>query len=307
MGQWAELLTSLGLGANRSTSICTGATYFCVPLWLLTHDKVSYLFETWPGGLFLKPIRQPLDLNCSARASCPMAATNYSDVYKVLAVLITRGRSSLIHKRVVLARQLLHVHNIGKIPFAEHMDIPLPYTRDSDQRLLACHVAKMATKHFMEDGEWVGYRCMTFVADPTYMYQPYVYPAAIRINFKVNSRMRHGAVRIFACNASYERDQFDLDGVLYPRIGRLFLTKRHHGGNEPIWTMSLALTPFGLVGSWKIIRSGPDNGIGGWLWLWKRSWSSDKPPPQGIRPRRPVRTSPDSTPTTSETLDRGRI
>jgi hypothetical protein len=241
-------------------------------MWLLGHNDVSMLTKTKPGGLYLVALRGPLRLERSGQHISPTAVTNYGDVYMALTALISLGRRAT---RMRLQpqqpmRPFSPPRSLRAFPFGEYMDPPLPFAPNSDKDILTCHIPKMATKQFLEEGEWVGYRCSSSKDFPIT-----TYPAVIRLTFQVASRQRRGAFRIFARDASDDRGHFNLDGVLYAGIGRLFMTKRCSDEGEPNWTMSLALTPFGLVGSWSIVCRGHRNEAGGCIWLWKRSWGND--------------------------------
>lgn len=233
-------------------------------MWLLDHNDVTILTKTKPGGLYLVPLKRPLRLERSARHVSPIAATIYGDLYMALTALITLGRRAGIRMHIQPQPSFSPPRSLRDFPFEEYMDLPLPFEPNSDDQILTCHLPKMATKRFLEDGEWVGYRCLSFNDLPIC-----TYPSVTKLKLQVGSRKRRGALRILA------RDDFDLDGVLYSSIGRMFMTKSYQHGNGPKWTMALALTPFGLVGSWSIIRRDHKNERGGWLWLWKRSWGSD--------------------------------
>jgi len=236
-------------------------------MWLLDHSNMSVLPKTRPGGRYLVPLRRPLRLE---RHISPTTATNYGVIYMALTALITLGRRAGVHMPMQPQHLFSPPRSLRDFPFEEYMGLPLPFAPNSDKDILPCHLPKMATKQFLEDGEWVGYRCLSFNDSPIC-----TYPSVTKLKFQVGSSKRRGALRFFARDASDDRGHFDLDGVLYAGIGRIFVTKTYQHGNEPKWTMALALTPFGLVGSWSFIRKGHANERGGWFWLWKRSWGND--------------------------------
>jgi len=238
-------------------------------MWLLDHEEVGLLERTKPGSLYFDLMRRPLRLDCPAHASSPMAATNYGDVFTALAVLIMLSRRPESRAQTLPRRPVFPPRSMGSYPVVQYMDIPLPYMLNSDKDILTCHLPKMATKQFIEDGEWVGYRYVSWTDSPIY-----VYPAMMKINFRIKARKRHGAFGLFALDASDEGGPFVLDGVFYADIGRMFMTKIYLDEDESKWTMSLAVTPFGLVGSWSYLGDDRIIDMRGWLWLWKRSWSS---------------------------------
>jgi len=136
----------------------------------------------------------------------------------------------------------------------------------------------MATKQFLEEGEWVGYEWAGPPDEwPSFVEGPFSFCSQMtEINFQVKSRKRCGAVGIVAPDASDDGGPFALTGVLYPGIGCLFVTKKYHEWSRPKYTFSLALTPFGLIGTWTIIHRSRRKEYRGCLWLWKRSWGSDR-------------------------------
>jgi len=216
-------------------------------------------------------MRRPLGLTHPAKHGHANAATNYSTVYKALAYFIIFTRRSGFRAQITPTTPGIPPLSIVAIPTTKSIRLPLPYMPSSDQEILTCHLSKMATKQFLEDGEWVGCRCEDHGPGPVRMY-----PDLIDINFLIKARKRRGAFGLSVRNARDERGYFDLNGVFYADVGRLYMTKTYHSEAEQKWTMLLAITPFGLVGSWSILIHGRASSICGWLWLWKRSWRSDR-------------------------------
>jgi len=155
-------------------------------MWLLDHNNVTILTKTKPGGPYLVSLRRPLRLERSAQHISPNAATNYGVIYMALTALITLGRRVGVHMMHIQPQPSFSPpRSLRDFPFGEYMDLPLPFAPNSDKEILTCHLPKMATKKFPEDGEWVGYRCLSFNDFPIC-----TYPSVTKLKFQVGSRMR---------------------------------------------------------------------------------------------------------------------
>ncbi|MCJ1385650.1 hypothetical protein MMC17_008773 [Xylographa soralifera] len=145
---------------------------------------------------------------------------------------------------------------LDQIPFAELMaNIPLPF-EPAAERFNVCHLEKMASKAFLEAGEWVGYYCSSSEAAWSYLDPP-----MRGIFFQVEDEYQGGLVRLRAGGFDAV-GSFTLTGTLHPGTGDVTMIKQYLGAHMWMWRGSL--TPFGIAGSW--------GGHNAWFWLWKADW-----------------------------------
>ncbi len=147
------------------------------------------------------------------------------------------------------------------IPFHLLMDVPLPFTPDAAEKFSSCHLAKMTTVDFLQDGEWTGFCATSFDYKKPGLFEP-----PIRIRFAATAKS--GSATTLYGKGEEAIGTFTLKGILAPATGDIDLRKIYRGG-LPALDWKCLMTPVGIVGCWGF------PGYGGWLWLWKTGWTAD--------------------------------
>ena len=157
-----------------------------------------------------------------------------------------------------------------KMPFLTMMDLPLPFAVDASEKFASCHLSRMTSKEFFEDGEWVGY--YSYGTEQWMRFDPPMrgirFMATPFRTGNLENRLKlytNGVDNPATDNVG----PFGLDGQVSQETGKLTLTKRYSASF--VWDWHCVVTPFGIVGTWG--GSGVRR-VGGWVWLWKASWSS---------------------------------
>ena len=168
------------------------------------------------------------------------------------------GTNSLVQPPRSL--QLPLVHNI---PFSSMMELVLPFGPDSSKTFATCHLPKVTSREFFEDGEWVGFYSyghgrMTF--------DPPMHGIRFRARYVSLDKTK---LELHATGTD-SVGGFELNGQVM-QDGKATLVKRYWPG--PIWHWASIVTPFGIVGTW---GGNGELRIGGWFWLWKASWSGNR-------------------------------
>ncbi|MCJ1322230.1 hypothetical protein MMC15_007577 [Xylographa vitiligo] len=145
---------------------------------------------------------------------------------------------------------------LNQIPFAEFMaNIPLPF-EPAVERFNTCHLEKMATREFLEAGEWVGYYC-TSQEGPFW----YLNPPMQGIFFQVDDVCEGDVLRLRA--GGFDGiSRFKLRGTLHRSTGVIAMVTKYRGGKCSRWYGTL--TPFGIAGSFGSYNA--------WFWMWKADW-----------------------------------
>ena len=152
------------------------------------------------------------------------------------------------------------------IPFISLMGLPPPSSPNAARDLATCHLSKMTSKEFFNDGLWIyGHSIgndMGFSSVPVR-----------RVAFVATQDEAH-STKLTLCGfgAEYGRD-FSLEGAIAQETGRVYLVKRDTtstvGTNQFGTELSGLMTPFGIVG----VHGTMDMGGDGWFWLWKDAWT----------------------------------
>lgn len=149
------------------------------------------------------------------------------------------------------------------IPFAQLMRSLHPFPSTSKPMALdLCHLDGSSLRQFLGDGEWIGFygygssfqRVDPPMRDISFQLRPSV--RGDQQSFRVLSDGRDGV------------GYFKLDGHAYHGSGIISIVKQYNGGHT--WKWSAFVTPLGIVGTWD---DGVHQSFGGWVWLWKKSWT----------------------------------
>lgn len=151
----------------------------------------------------------------------------------------------------------------SSIPFRLMMDVPLPFAPSATMEFASCHLAKMTTSDFLEDGEWAGFYSMSYGPDECMSFDPPMHG----IRFVATATSNSPTTLDLHGTGEDGIAAFDLKGKIVPGTGQIFLRKVYSGGS-PTWEWACMMTPVGIVGSW-----GDQNYYGG-LWLWKVGWTA---------------------------------
>ena len=189
----------------------------------------------------------------------------------VLSVML-RETMSLGHIRRLPSgldqTDVIAVPTLTEIPLHLMMEIPLPFSPTSNKNLASCHLAKMATAEFLEDGEWAGFYSMPQARVQSIVFDPPMH------RIRLSATPDHNSSHLLHVQGTGEDGigSFDLYGEIIPQTGQICLRKEYSGGS-PVWDWVCMITPFGIVGCWgrRIHRH-----YGGWVWLWKVSWTASR-------------------------------
>ena len=191
--------------------------------------------------------------------------------------LVTVGLFSVILREAIELGRIMRVQNMlvegpsmavptsSSIPFHLMMDLPLPFSPSATTEFATCHLAKMTTADFLEDGEWTGFYSLSSIRQDTIAFDPPMH------GIQFVATPQGGSSRTLKLRATGEDgiQAFDLEGEIVSETGRITLEKRYLGGH-PTWDWVCMMTPMGIVGSWG------RNHFGGWIWLWKVGWTAGR-------------------------------
>ena len=152
------------------------------------------------------------------------------------------------------APTIAQVPSAHDIPFPSMMEPLLPFQPEVTEHFATCHLPKMTSREFFEDGEWFGfysYRQSRMTFDPPMH----------GIRFRARHVNDEGINLKLYATGSDRVGSFVLDGQV-AQDGKATFLKVYTPG--PVWHWMSVVTPFGIVGTW-----------GGLLWLWKASWSGN--------------------------------
>lgn len=171
-----------------------------------------------------------------------------------------------LHQTAVIA-----VPTPTDIPLHLMLDVPLPFTSSASVEMLSCHLAKMTTVKFLEDGEWAGFYSMSYSPlrgrDESVCFDPPMH------GIRFVATAQRGDPTVISLHGTGEDaiDAFDLEGKMAPETGNINMRKTY-SGSHPAWDWDWVciMTPVGIVDSW-----GQKN-YGGWIWLWKTGWTANQ-------------------------------
>ena len=236
----------------------------------LLHHRIRPEFQNWLYLDFFDPHAHADDLSLSSmRLKADMAIS-------ILAMCL---RHELREGNIITPWNSLAQHNAYErdepvpiptaldIPFHTMMDLPLPFTPEAAEKFTSCHLERMATPDFLEDGEWVGY----YSAFSGRITKPPKFdPPMHRIRFSVTRHNTKPKETLILTGKGVDRvGPFHLRGTLSVGTGHLVMGKEYQNV-DIYWDWRGILTPHGIVANW-----GHRNG-GGWVWLWKASWTNSQ-------------------------------
>ncbi|EPS42647.1 hypothetical protein H072_3426 [Dactylellina haptotyla CBS 200.50] len=160
-----------------------------------------------------------------------------------------------------------------EIPFEKFMKLPEPFAEPAE--FVGCHLEKMMTKEFIEQGRWVG---IYSYWRPNSLSGMSMTKVKFRVILNGNAGgggqngvdEGHGSVetiRVTGCGED-GAGSFVLHGRMSPNTGKMFLVKAY-SDHDVFWDWLLFMTPFGLVGSCGA-RAHSEL-----VWLWKEDWYTD--------------------------------
>ena len=155
------------------------------------------------------------------------------------------------------------------IPLHLMLNVPLPFTSSASVEMLSCHLAKMTTVKFLEDGEWAGFYSVPYVPRGGRDDAVYFDPPMHGIRFIATAQCGDPTVISLHGTGADAIGAFDIEGQIAPETGNMNLRKTYSGG-DPAWDWICIMTPVGIVGSWG------QRDFGGWIWLWKTSWTANQ-------------------------------
>lgn len=107
------------------------------------------------------------------------------------------------------------------IPLCLMTDVPSPFSPSATLELASCHLAKMASPDFLEDGEWAGFYSSSYPLGQSYDFDPPMY--GIRFHAIENS---DGPTALDLYGTGKDGiGTFDLYGNLAPGTGQFILNK----------------------------------------------------------------------------------
>lgn len=129
---------------------------------------------------------------------------------------------------------------------------------------LKSHLPVTTSTAFLSSGEWIGYYCYSgWRANVSWD------GMMSGIHLEVTADYQDHCAVSTRGKASDQWGLFMLFGTIHRNNGWIQMTKQYDSGTT--WQWKGVMTSFGIVASW-----GPED-WGGWLWLWKREWSSSQP------------------------------
>ena len=171
----------------------------------------------------------------------------------------------VLHQPAVTA-----VPTSADIPLHLLLDVPLPFTSSASVEILSCHLAKMTTVNFLEDGEWAGFYSMSYFLPRRGRGESVDFdPPMHGIRFVTTAQFSDPTVLSLQGTGEDAIGAFDLEGKIARETGNINLRKTYSGGH-PTWDWLCIMTPVGIVGSWG------RGAYGGWIWLWKTGWTANQ-------------------------------
>ncbi len=276
------LETSQEVGPRDTDS--TYALAFCIALQLMSENPPHVLGPDWPArdeatpcarwreclGRYLNHPDEPsLEANCICKVYPPDSylgdrarALMAVGIFSVLLREAYENGRIRRHQNFLPRSPIMSFPSPTSIPFHLLMDVPLPFSPDAAEKFSSCHLARMTTVDFLQDGEWTGFYAMSFDYKNPALFDPPM--RGIRFAATANS---DSETTLYGTGED-SVGAFHLEGTLGPSTGNIRLTKMYEGG-LPVWNWECLMTPVGIVGCWGC----PE--YGGWLWLWKTGWTAD--------------------------------
>ena len=158
--------------------------------------------------------------------------------------------------------ELFPLPSSRNIPFILMMNLSPPLSLNGAGGFATCHLSKMTTKEFFEDGLWnvcpsnsVGIR-MTFVVP-------------VRGIQFIGTQSKAHPSKLSLCGSRSDRGgDFTLEGSVAHETGRVHLAKWSIRSTHVTYLSGL-MTPFGIFG----VHNSSRQLSGGWFWLWKDAWT----------------------------------
>ncbi len=155
------------------------------------------------------------------------------------------------------------VPNVRDIPFYSMMDLPLPFSPTAPEEFATCHLPYMTSQDFLADGEWTGFYSISMGSGGYIDFDPPMHGIRF-VTHVFDDKPTTVNVRATGMDGV---GSFDLSGQIDRESGKVVLRKSYSDTHE--WQWCCLMTPYGIVGTW-------GSGLyGGWLWLWKASWSEN--------------------------------
>jgi hypothetical protein len=197
--------------------------------------------------------------------------------YKALIVLSTELRAVLTpgspHRFLSdrRGRPLPHPPNCVDIPFPSLLKLPSIFSPfDCLRTFNACHITRMTSSLFLEDGEWSGYISHRAAFPPhrdRVTFQPPIY----RLRFQARqSAVDPSATALRSTVHNSPLDDFAFFGMIRRNTGVLRMKQKYQQASLELFWQGI-MTPFGMLAT---IDEATSTSKGSWLWLWKESWNS---------------------------------
>ncbi|KAL8777066.1 MAG: hypothetical protein Q9194_002774 [Teloschistes cf. exilis] len=140
----------------------------------------------------------------------------------ILSILL---REALIKGTVDLSSVEIVVPTTESINFHHLMDMPPPFATNTLSDFRFCHLTKMISKSYFEDGEWVGFYYTTFSRfDP-----PHFLPPIRNVRFITNFDPARTPSRFLSARGQDATGQFSLQAGLEDESGKIHVNQKHLG------------------------------------------------------------------------------
>lgn len=168
------------------------------------------------------------------------------------------------------------------IPFLDFCQVDPPFhykaTMAGLNGFATRHLPTMTSAAFLEDGQWCGYFFDEGIDREETL-------AVHNLSITVTSDCADHCTVSGKCERMID-GHMTLTGTLFKQTGWAQLDGIIQGPNglRRAAPLSVMLTPFGIIGSWKLNPTPTTYRSAGWLWLWKKSWQSKRIEPVWKRP-----------------------
>ena len=282
------LADTVDLGRTRAIEP-THALAFCLALRLMAKEPASVL--NWPiqnGSQPWRRVRRKLMRCLSEPLQSPSEAFDTFTTCHPAMLMQKRVRAlTAVGVFSILLRKTIESGFIGPLVYIVHqpaitavptstdiplhlmLDVPLPFTSSASVESLSCHLAKMTTVDFLEDGEWAGFYSISYSPRRGRGESAYFDPPMHSIRFVATAQSSDPTALSLQGTGEDAIGAFDLEGKIAPETGNISLRKTYSGGS-PVWDWICIMTPMGIVGSWG------RGEYGGWIWLWKTGWTTNQ-------------------------------
>ena len=155
------------------------------------------------------------------------------------------------------------------IPFISMMRLPPPLSLNAAGDFATCHLSKMTSKGFINDGLWIYGSSIGHDHEMSFAGVP------IRgVAFVATQTEAHPSKLTLCGSGSDLRGDYSLEGSIAQETGRVHLVKRYLISTPDTYLSGL-MTPFGVVG----VQSSSETMDRGWFWLWKAAWIRERESP----------------------------